>query len=234
MDGFNLFYGALKGTAFKWLDLRALCTAVLPSHLNIQKIKYFTADVKPRASNPGVADRQRIYLRALQRFDPDIEILKGKYKERAKLSPLLTPGSKIEKRDLVKRKRCISQTNAQLFQSDPTWTSDPGPAVHVINSEEKGTDVKIAVHLLNDAWRNEYDCCAIISNDSDLAEALRLVRQEHSKQVALITTYKFRRPVAELARHATILRDARRATFGKCLLPDPIPGTAIHMPADWR
>jgi hypothetical protein len=29
VDGFNLYYGALKGTKYKWLDLKALFSAVL-------------------------------------------------------------------------------------------------------------------------------------------------------------------------------------------------------------
>ncbi len=46
----------------------------------------------------------------------------------------------------------------------------------VIKTEEKGSDVNLAVHLLNDAWSNKYDCAIIVSNDSDLAEAMRLVK----------------------------------------------------------
>lgn len=30
VDGINLYYGLLKGTPFKWLDLRALCAKLLP------------------------------------------------------------------------------------------------------------------------------------------------------------------------------------------------------------
>ena len=30
VDGFNLYYGALKGTPYKWLDLGALSKVLLP------------------------------------------------------------------------------------------------------------------------------------------------------------------------------------------------------------
>ena len=30
IDGFNLYYGCLKNTPHKWLDLRALCQVLLP------------------------------------------------------------------------------------------------------------------------------------------------------------------------------------------------------------
>jgi len=31
IDGFNLYYRAIKGTAFKWLDLKRLATLLLPA-----------------------------------------------------------------------------------------------------------------------------------------------------------------------------------------------------------
>ncbi len=45
VDRFNLYYDAIKNTAFKWLDLSKLCSLVLPND-PIQEIKYFTALVK--------------------------------------------------------------------------------------------------------------------------------------------------------------------------------------------
>jgi uncharacterized LabA/DUF88 family protein len=44
----------------------------------------------------------------------------------------------------------------------------------IIKTEEKGSDVNLAVHLLNDAWLDHYDCAVVVSNDSDLAEDLYL------------------------------------------------------------
>src|SRR6266404_262250 len=57
IDGFNLYYGALKGTPYKWLDLTRLCQALLPSD-TIQEIKYFTARVSARPSKPTSAHDQ--------------------------------------------------------------------------------------------------------------------------------------------------------------------------------
>ncbi len=56
----------------------------------------------------------------------------------------------------------------------------------VIKTEEKGSDVNIAVHLLNDAWLNRFDCAVIVSNDSDLAEAVKIVKQDLKKVVGVI------------------------------------------------
>ena len=42
IDGFNLYYGCIKGTSYKWLDVAKMCRLLLPKD-NIQRIKYFTA-----------------------------------------------------------------------------------------------------------------------------------------------------------------------------------------------
>jgi len=36
----------------------------------------------------------------------------------------------------------------------------------IIKTEEKGSDVNPAVHILNDCWLDKYDCAVIVSNDS--------------------------------------------------------------------
>jgi NYN domain len=64
IDGFNLFYGALKGSSYKWLDLEALCNQLLPKD-TINRIRYFTAKVSGRPGDPQLPIRQETYLRAL-------------------------------------------------------------------------------------------------------------------------------------------------------------------------
>jgi hypothetical protein len=44
----------------------------------------------------------------------------------------------------------------------------PPNSVTVWKNEEKGSDVNLAVHLLDDSWRSGFDCAVIVSNDSDL------------------------------------------------------------------
>jgi hypothetical protein len=39
IDGFNLYYGAVKGSPYKWLDLAALCHRTLPSD-TVQSVEY--------------------------------------------------------------------------------------------------------------------------------------------------------------------------------------------------
>lgn len=59
--------------------------------------------------------------------------------------------------------------------------------VRVLRSEEKGTDVNLAAHLVHDAHRNRFEAAAVISNDSNLKEAVRIVRREVGKVVGVFT-----------------------------------------------
>src|SRR5690349_642790 len=77
VDGFNLYYGALKKSNLKWLDLARLCSLILPSN-EIVKIKYFTALVSATSENPSAPVCQSTYLRALKTL-PDVEIHYGHY-----------------------------------------------------------------------------------------------------------------------------------------------------------
>jgi hypothetical protein len=64
VDGFNLYYRAVKGTRFKWLDLEAMCRLLLPGN-DVKQIRYFTARVKPRPDDLLAPARQDTYLAAL-------------------------------------------------------------------------------------------------------------------------------------------------------------------------
>lgn len=105
--------------------------------------------------------------------------------------------------------------------------------IKVIKTEEKGSDVNIAVHLLNDAWLNNFDCAVIVSNDSDLAEAMKLVKVHHqNKTLGLIMPGKGH-PSKELMKHANFIKRIRTGALKSSQLPDQIPNTNIHKPKNW-
>jgi len=62
IDGFNLYYGAVRGTPYKWLNLREVCERLLPKH-EIMRIRYFTALVNgtPRHSTDSQSTTARSY-----------------------------------------------------------------------------------------------------------------------------------------------------------------------------
>lgn len=65
--------------------------------------------------------------------------------------------------------------------------ANPPPTyVKVIKTEEKGSDVNLAVQLVADGFKNVFDQAVIVSNDSDLVEAIKIVRYELGKPVIAI------------------------------------------------
>ena len=57
VDGFNLYYNALKGTPYKWLDVEALARRLVPTD-QLVAVRYFTARVRPRPDDPQQPQRQ--------------------------------------------------------------------------------------------------------------------------------------------------------------------------------
>jgi uncharacterized LabA/DUF88 family protein len=77
IDGFNFYYGCLKGTKYKWLDFSKLCQFLLPKN-TVGNIRYFTAQVVPRSHDPQQGQRQQTYLRALRTI-PNLSIIEGHF-----------------------------------------------------------------------------------------------------------------------------------------------------------
>ena len=102
----------------------------------------------------------------------------------------------------------------------------------VIKTEEKGSDVNLAVHLVNDAWKDLYDCAVIVSNDSDLYEAIRIVKNELKKKIGLIILPRGN-PSISLLNCADFKKKIRNNLLKNSQLPNPIPGTKISKPEDW-
>jgi len=66
-----------------------------------------------------------------------------------------------------------------------------GPkTAEVIKTEEKGSDVALATYLMLDACRGDCETAVLITNDSDLREPLRLVRDELGLRTGVINRMK--------------------------------------------
>jgi len=180
VDGFNLYYGLVKGTPYKWLDLEALCRRVLPlEHHRVIKIKYFTALVTPRPDDPQTAIRQQLYLRAL-RTSPIIEIILGHFLVHPVRLPLAIPPATGQR------------------------------TVEVLRSEEKGSDVNIASHLLCDAFDNAFEAAVLISNDSDLVLPIQIVREKFGRVVGVLNPHP-EADAVQLKHTATFIKPIRAA-----------------------
>src|SRR5204863_4117249 len=78
IDGLNFYYGAVKGTPYKWVDFEALARALVPRD-SIGLIRYFTAPVKPLFPGDRAHERQNALLRAIA-TNPLIEITRGHFR----------------------------------------------------------------------------------------------------------------------------------------------------------
>ncbi len=75
IDGFNFYYGAVRGTQHKWLNFERYFVMLRPKD-DIRAIKYFTAEiVGPTKPN------QEIFLRALTTL-PRVKIILGRFKRK--------------------------------------------------------------------------------------------------------------------------------------------------------
>jgi uncharacterized LabA/DUF88 family protein len=90
VDGFNLYYGCLKDTPYKWLDPIALARIVLPKKAQVVHVRYFTAPVSDRGIRAGSAQRQQSYLRALATLG-NLSIHYGSFLSHPQNLPLASP-----------------------------------------------------------------------------------------------------------------------------------------------
>ena len=90
IDGYNLYYGLLKGTPYKWLDLVSFVKWFLRPDQEIVGIKYFTAPIKTYPHDGDAVDRQKVYLQALSSM-PLITIVQGFYAKNKTLAPDVIP-----------------------------------------------------------------------------------------------------------------------------------------------
>jgi hypothetical protein len=160
IDGFNLYYGSLKDTSFKWLDVSKLVTSLFPN-LKINKIRYFTARVKPLPHNLNAPNRQNAYLRALGTL-PNLTIHEGRY---------------------ALREVRLPQFPLAYINGDRTRAPQN---VQVQKSEEKRSDVNLATLLLSDCFQNDFDEAIVITNDSDLTLPIDMVIKICHKSVHVV------------------------------------------------
>ena len=86
IDGFNLYYGLLRGTPWKWLDLIAFSQALLGNDHHILAVKYFTSPVKTHPHDLAAIDRQKTYLHALAEMG-QVRTTLGFYSKRNAMMP---------------------------------------------------------------------------------------------------------------------------------------------------
>jgi hypothetical protein len=161
IDGFNLYHGAIcRCPGTHWLDLRRFCSRYVPNGFELGKIKYFTALVDDLPSRT----RQLTYIDA--HTVADIEIVYGQFRTHPRWSRLVDPQPLQQGGDYDPELE--HRTLNELGHPKRAW---------VYKTEEKGSDVNLATHLMADAHYGHFQGALVVSEDSDLKLPLDLVRK---------------------------------------------------------
>lgn len=169
IDGFNLFYGCLKGTPYKWLDLDKLFrNHILPSvnsTINNQRyefeliengINFYTAKIIESISPIESVQAQQTYHNALEKmYARQIQIIEGYYSKTQSKAYLVTEG-----------KRPLDSETVTIWKL-----------------EEKQTDVNLALDAFHDAISNKVDMAVIVSNDTDIESCMRKISELDNKVI---------------------------------------------------
>jgi len=209
IDGFNLYYGAVRHTALKWLDVKKLSLTLLPG-ISLNRIRYFTARVKKSPHDLHAPLRQDIYLRALRTI-PNLSIHEGRFVRWGVLMPqypLAYP------KGVVERPQCVQ----------------------VQKTEEKGSDVNLATYLLIDCFADDFDEAAVISNDADLALPIEWVVRDSNKPITVINPHSRTKISGDLIRVASFYKGTiNRSVLATCQFPPILRDSHgnFSKPATW-
>lgn len=161
IDGYNLFYGLLANTPYKWLDLPALLTHITTIEnpkSKTAKIYYFSSPVKPELASRGTQSKeaQDSYIRALKACG--VSVTMGRHT----LEPAQAP------RFVDKSTRPSRQDKVDIWKL-----------------EEKETDVNLAVSMyrllskqqaLN--TEDQIQQVVLVSADTDIGPALQAIKED--------------------------------------------------------
>jgi hypothetical protein len=204
IDGFNLYYGCLRRSRYKWLDLGKFCSTLLPEN-EIHRIRYFTARIKGRPTDPDGPNRQEAYLAALASV-PRLTIHYGHF--------------------------LASQTTMMLVEPPPPPAS---AFVKVHKMEEKGSDVNLATWMLTDAFENDCEMAVLLTNDSDLAEPMRIVAKRYGRSVGLINPHPRAASRMLVNQRPVFVKEVRAGVLRSCQFPDKVivGQRTLHRPPTW-
>ncbi|MCV2366959.1 NYN domain-containing protein [Paucibacter oligotrophus] len=158
IDGYNLYYGRLRGTPFKWLDVVQVFQDLLAErdqNESLEKVSLFTAHALATFATHGSASvlAQADYHRALKtKYGDRFETIYGKHS--------------------FDRDGTLLPTFVEDQPYDRTLRS------RVWKLEEKKTDVNLAISMYRDACKGLYDRIILVSNDSDAEPALQAIRED--------------------------------------------------------
>lgn len=204
IDGFNLEFGAMRPAGLHWIDLRRLARRITPRRYG--EIGGVFLYTAPLLDRGGC-------LGVSTRQDIWFRALS------------VTNAARVVLGHHVRQSRFLPQ-----IQPD----GSEGPPVRVLQTIEKGSDVNLAVDLVDRAHRGRFHAATVISNDGDLQRAIELVSQDLLLPVVVVNPQPGRQSRV-LANAATDVRTIRPRDLARSQLPDRIETEAevIFKPSAW-
>lgn len=191
IDYFNLYHARLQHSELKWLDLAALVETFVRPPQNLISVKVFAARPKPLHWDPQRAQSHSAHFEALQ-TDSRVEVFYGRFRVDRQDQWLWEDYERIQR----------------------TWDKSMRPrTITVARTEEKGTDVNLAIHLLRDAFEQKFDRAIVLSNDSDLAPAILMARTYRPEIITVSPERRRPKQSRELARASHALWEISEATL---------------------
>ncbi len=121
-----------------------------------------------------------------------------------------------------------------LAHSVPALTGvNPIQRVWVDKTEEKGSDVNLAPHLLMDGFKGQYEVAVLITHDSDLAEPVRMMRKELNLPIGILNPHQLHsKPLKMLA---TFIKRIRQSDLIAAQFPGVLSDTVgqFSKPTNW-
>ena len=197
IDGYNLYYGRIRGTSHKWLNVVALADRLLHDQdpqSKVEVVRYFSAPCKASFATHGAASTQaqQAYHRALQ-------------------------ARHISRFDLQLGTHSVDENGTLMPAFEIGKPFDRSHRVRVWKLEEKQTDVNLALAMYRDASSGHFQQLVVFSNDSDAEPALKAVRADFAELTVGVVTPAIHRMeeggTGTHSRHCPCTRTGRVTTF---------------------
>lgn len=169
IDGYNLYFGCLKGTPYKWLDPVSLSSQLIErsgvpeSKLAELAVKFFTAEISEKAASDSssLKDQRAYHLALHNHCHSRLEVIRGSYAI-----------------DKAKFPRVEEDRNGK--EKEPRDSE----RVKVWKMEEKQSDVNVALEAVYDGLMDpELEHIVFMTNDTDIVPALLKIKQHNALKI---------------------------------------------------